>query len=159
MMGALATAADEGEGKTVTVAADNKPAFTITLPSGWKLTEPTNLSSIISDESSDVMGQFDKLGELDAEGAKKKGSSEAQMFLSMGGDDKNAAAPPATDKEIAGNKGFSIKATYKSGDKTKTLRTYGFTVDGKTYYELVLQGPEDKVAAGDEIAESIKSAK
>jgi hypothetical protein len=154
-----ALAAEEGEGKTETVSADNKPAFTITLPAGWKLTEPATLSSTISDESLDVTGQFDKLGELDAEAAKKKASSEAQIFLTMGGDDKNPPAPPAKDKEIAGNKGFVIEASYNSSGKSKALRLYGFSLDGKTYYEFILQAPPDKLESADEIAESIATPK
>lgn len=154
-----ALAAAEGEGKTVTVSADNKPVFTITLPAGWKVTEPATLSSTISDESLDVTGQFDKLGEMDAEAAKKKAATEAQMFLSMGGDDKNPAAPAAKDKQIAGNKGFAMTASYSSSGKPKTLRLYGFSPDGKTYYEFVLQGPAEKLEAADEVADSIAAAK
>lgn len=152
----VARAADEGEGKTITVSAEGKPAFKITLPAGWKAaSEPVTLDTLASDSDSSVTMQFGKLGEVDAATAKKKAADEAQMFVAMGGNDKNAAAPAATDKEIAGHKGYAFSTSYTSSGKTKQLSMCAFSVDGKTYNYFVVQGPKEKVDEADEMAESI----
>jgi hypothetical protein len=152
-------AADEEEEKTITVSNDNKPVFTIKVPSGWKATEPMTLSSIITDASMDMLCQFDKLGELDAAAAKKKAIDEAHTFILMNGDDKNAPAPDAAEREIGGKSGYGILANFSSSGKSKQLRLYAFTTDGKTYYEFVVQGPEDKMGEADAMADSISAAK
>jgi hypothetical protein len=117
------------------------------------------LDSVVTGAGFSVLMQFGSLGELDAAAAKKKASSEAQMFLVGSGDDRNPAMPDATAREIAGNKGFVISANYTSNGKPKLLRYYAFTVDGTNYDFITVQAPEDKMSGVDAMIGSIAAAK
>lgn len=154
----IASAADEGEGKTITVPAT--PAFKIKLPPGWKTGDgPVTLDSIVTGVGLDVVMQFGSLGEMDADAAKKQSSSEAQMFLVGSGDDKNAPAPAPATMQIGGKPGFAISANYATNGKAKQLRYYAFSLDGKSYDYISVQGPHDKLGDVDAMIASIAAAK
>ena len=153
----IASAVEEGEGKTITVPTT--PAFKIKLPPGWKHSDgPVTLDSIITSAALDVVMQFGSLGEMDADGAKKKSSSEAQIFLVGSGDDRNAPAPAPATMQIGGKPGFAISANYTTNGKAKQLRYYAFSLDGKSYDYITVQGPQDKLGNVDAMIKSITAA-